>query len=119
MFQRFEMPKELKERPYEIIEAARDTGKIKRGANEVTKVVERGQAKFIVLALDATPEELLAHLPILCEEKNIPYAYVNSKQELGNATGLKVDTTAAAVIKPGKAGPQIDSLSKELTKLKK
>jgi large subunit ribosomal protein L7Ae len=81
IFVRFEMPKELQDKAYEIVEVARDTGKVKKGTNEVTKLVERGEAVFVVMAEDVQPPEILAHMPLLCEERNIPYAYVASKAE--------------------------------------
>jgi len=47
------------------------------------------------------PPEVVMHLPLLCEEKSIPYAFVPSKQELGNAAGLVVGTAAVAIIEEG------------------
>ncbi len=46
MFVRFEIPKEMVNQLYEVVEIARDSdnGKIAKGSNEVTKMVERGQA---------------------------------------------------------------------------
>ena len=72
IFVRYEMPKDLVNKTYEIIELARDSGKVRKGANEVTKLIERAQAKFVVMAEDVTPEEILAHITLLCEEKSIP-----------------------------------------------
>ena len=119
IFVRFEMPKDLTNKTYEIIEIARDSGKIRKGSNEVTKLIERGQAKFVVMAEDVQPEELLAHIPLLCEEKNIPFAYVPSRQELGNASGLDVSTAAVAVLEYGKSKLLIEGLMKKLTSGKK
>jgi len=119
MFVKFEMSKELINQTYEIVEMARDTGKVRKGANEVTKLVERGTAKFVVMGEDTTPPEILAHVPVLCEEKKIPYAYVPSKQELGSASGLKVPTAAVAVIKAGKGRVNLENLVKDLDGLKK
>ena len=119
IFVRFEMPKELQDKAYEIVEVARDTGKVKKGTNEVTKLVERGEAVFVVMAEDVQPPEILAHMPMLCEERNIPYAYVASKAELGNACGLEKPTASIAVTEAGKAKPLIDSLAEQVKKLKK
>jgi large subunit ribosomal protein L7Ae len=119
IFVRFEMPKELQDKTYEIVEVARDTGKVKKGTNEVTKLVERGEAVFVVMAEDVQPPEILAHMPLLCEERNIPYAYVASKAELGNACGLEKPTASIAITEAGKAKPLIDSLAEQLKKLKK
>lgn len=115
----FDMPKDLYEKTYEIIEVARDSGKIRKGTNEVTKLIERGQAKFVVLSEDIQPEEILAHIPVLCDEKNIPYSYVPSKQELGTAAGLDVPTASVAVIDPGKSRVLIENISKKLNNQKK
>ncbi len=113
------MPKELQDKAYEIVELARDTGKVKKGTNEVTKLIERGEAAFVVMAEDVQPPEILAHLPVLSEERNVPYAYVASKAELGNACGLEKPTAAIAVVDAGKAKPLIDSLAEQIKKLKK
>ncbi len=118
IFVKFQTPKEVQDLAYDLVEKARDTGKISKGANEATKQVERGQAKIVIMAEDVTPEEILAHMPILCDEKNIPYAYVPSKDELGNAAGLHVSTTAVAIIDPGKDKNILDTLAKKTTELK-
>jgi len=120
MYVRFEVPKDLVNQLYEVVELARDSenGKIAKGSNEVTKVVERGQAKFVVMAEDVVPEEVLAHMPVLCDEKQVAYGYVPSKQELGSAAGLKVPTSTVAIVQPGKAKARIDDLSAKLTQVK-
>lgn len=45
-----------------------------------TKALNRGLSEFIVMAADAEPLEILLHLPLLCEDKNVPYVFVRSKQ---------------------------------------
>ena len=119
MYVRFKTSKEIQDLAYELVENARDNGKIGKGTNEATKQVERGQAKLVVMAEDVTPEEILAHMPILCEEKNTPYTYVPSKEELGNAAGLGVGTAAVAIINPGKEKEGIENLVKKIETLKK
>lgn len=44
-----------------------------------TKTLNRGISEFIVMAADAEPLEILLHLPLLCEDKNVPYVFVPSK----------------------------------------
>jgi len=97
---------------YEAVEIAKNTGKIKKGINEVTKAIERGLAKLVVIAEDVNPKEIIMHLPPLCEEKKIPYVYVPSKAELGAAAGLRVAASAVAIVKEGDS----KDLIKELTK---
>jgi len=119
IYVRFQTPKEVQDLAYDLVEKARDNGKVSKGANEATKQVERGQAKLVVMAEDVTPEEVLAHMPILCEEKNIPYAYVPSKEELGGSAGLKVGTAAVAITNPGKEKSGIENIVKKIDTLKK
>lgn len=118
-FVKFEVPKDLAEKTYEVIELAKTSGKVRKGANEVTKIAERGQAKLVIIASDVQPEEILMHMPILCEEKNTPYTYVPSKQELGAAAGLEVPTAAVAIMDPGKAKAQLEEVVKAVEALKK
>lgn len=119
MYVRFEMPADMMDRAYEAVESARDTGEVSKGTNEVTKAVERGQAAFVVMAQDVQPEEVLAHIPLLCEEKGIPYAYVPSKLELGTAAGLEVGTASVAVVNPGKGKTLVEELAEQIAALQK
>ena len=48
----------------------------KKGANEATKTLNRGISEMIIMAADAEPIEILLHLPLLCEDKNVPYVFV-------------------------------------------
>src|SRR3989304_8333106 len=82
MYVRFEMPKELVDKTYQSVELAKESGKVRKGTNEVTKLVERGEAAFVIMAGEVQPEEILAHMPLLCEEKGVPYGDVPSKPEL-------------------------------------
>src|SRR3972149_4502806 len=119
IYVRFEVPKDLTDKTYQIVELAREGGKIRKGTNEVTKLVERGEAQFVIMAEDVQPEEILAHMPLLCEEKGVPYSYVPSKQELGVASGLGKATASVAVVDGGKATPMMDDLVNKLRGLRK
>ncbi len=119
IYVRFEMPKDMVDKTYEAVELARDSGKVRKGVNEVTKLVERGAVTIVVMAEDVQPPEILAHMPILCNEKNIPFAYVPSKQELGVASGLKVPTASVAIIDPGKGKPLLEDLISKIKGLNK
>ncbi|MBN2421948.1 50S ribosomal protein L7ae [Candidatus Woesearchaeota archaeon] len=91
------------EKTYEAIEVARTTGKIKKGANEVTKSIERGSAKLVIIAKDITPPEITMHIPLLCEEKGITCVEVPKMDELGASAGLSVPTSAVSIINEGEA----------------
>lgn len=100
----------MSEQLYEAVELARKTGKIKKGSNEVTKSIERGTAKLVVVAKDTQPPEIIMHLPLLCKEKEIKFAEVDSKEQLGAAAGLPVGTAAVAITKEGEARNILKSL---------
>ncbi len=59
------------------------------------------------------------HLPILCEEKGIPYVYVPSKKELGEAAGIQVSAASAAIVEPGKADKLVKEIIEAVEALKK
>lgn len=88
---------------YEIVEKAAKTGKIERGINEVTKALERGTAKIVIIAKDVNPKEITQHVPIIAKEKRIKCIEVDSKEKLGIASGISVSTSAVAIIKEGEA----------------
>src|SRR5712692_456659 len=94
---RFEVPQDLSNKAYEVLQVARDSGKIKKGTNETTKAIERGVAKFVVIAEDVEPPEVVAHLPLLCEEKKIPYIFVPNKNQLGSSSGIEVPAASVAI----------------------
>jgi len=115
---RFNVPPELAEKAYKALEVARETGKIKKGTNETTKAVERGYAKLVIIAEDVDPPEIVAHLPLLCEEKKVPYIYVPSKKRLGEAAGIEVQAASAAIIEPGEAQSLVNEIISEVEKLR-
>lgn len=97
---------------YEIIEKARKTGKIEKGANEVTKAVELGTAKLVAYAADVDPKEIVQHLPILSKEKGITCVEVDSKKKLGVSAGISVSCTAVAVIEAGDSEKDLAAFKK-------
>ena len=94
----------------EAVEIARQSGKIRKGSNETTKAIEKGEAKLVVYAADVTPKEIIMHLPLLCKEKNIKCIEISKKEDLGAAAGLPVATAAVAVVKEGDAKAAIEAL---------
>ena len=110
----YEAPKELVDKVYEAIEVAKATGKIRKGTNEATKVIEKGIAKFVVIAKDVNPPEITMHIPILSEEKGVPCVQVPSKEELGAAAGLSVPTGAIAIITEGEAKDLIKEIAAKI-----
>lgn len=102
-----------------LVQQAVNYKQLKKGANEATKTLNRGIAEFIVMAADAEPLEILLHLPLLCEDKNIPYVFVKSKQALGRACGVSRPVIAASVIvnEGSQLKPQIQQVQLAIEKL--
>jgi len=111
---KFETPKDVQTKALEAITVAADTGRIRKGANETTKGIESGNATLVVIAEDVDPEEVVMHLPMICNEKNVPFCYVPTKKELGTAAGLSVQCAAIAIEKPGNAAEIVKGIVEKL-----
>lgn len=109
-------PDEVKIKIAEALSIVKDGGKLKKGVNEVTKSIERKSAQLVIIAEDVQPEEVVMHLPILCEEKGIPYAFMTTKKDLGSAAGLNVPTSSISIDDAGKAKELVSDIIKRLPK---
>lgn len=116
---KFEIPKELANAAYEALQTANQTGTVRKGTNETTKAIERAHAKLVVIAEDVDPPEVVAHLPILCEERKIPYVFVPSKEKLGASVGIDVPAASACVNEVGDAAALVKEISNRIEQLKK
>ncbi|GAA5996365.1 RNA binding protein SNU13 [Rhodotorula paludigena] len=81
----------------DLVQQASHYKQLKKGANEATKTLNRGICEFIVMTADTEPIEILLHLPLLCEDKNVPYVFVPSKTALGRACGVSRPVIAASI----------------------
>jgi large subunit ribosomal protein L7Ae len=116
---KYEVPKEIIEAAYEALQIASKTGVVRKGTNEATKAVERAQAKLVVIAEDVDPPEVVAHLPLLCEERKIPYLFVPNKEKIGSAVGIDVPAASACIIKEGDAAGLIKEIIMRIEQVKR
>jgi large subunit ribosomal protein L7Ae len=100
---KYETPSDVQQKALQVVEAGLACGGLRKGTNEATKAIERGNAKLVLIAADVDPEEIVMHLPMLCGEKKVPYVFISEKLSLGKAAGLGVGTAAVAVAKADKA----------------
>jgi large subunit ribosomal protein L7Ae len=107
---KFSVSKDLSDKTLQLLEMAKNSGKIRKGTNETTKAIEKSIAQLVVIAEDVDPEEIVMHLPALCDEKKITYIFVPSKQDLGRAAGVDRPMAAAAIVEAGEG----KSLLKEI-----
>ncbi len=115
---KFETPEDLVSPILEALRVAATSGKVKKGTNEATKAIERGSSKLIVIAEDVEPPEVVAHLPILCEEQGAAFVFVPTKKELGNSLGIEITSAAAAILDAGDAQHIVDQIIATITKIK-
>ena len=115
---KYETPKDLVNAVYEAVRLAKQSGKVRKGTNETTKAIERGISKLVVIAEDVEPPEVVAHLPILCDERTSKYVFVPSKKDLGNALGIEVGSAAATIIDAGESQQILDQMTSTVDNIK-
>ena len=115
---KFDTPEDLVSPILEAVRVAATSGKVKKGTNEATKAIERGTSKLVVIAEDVEPPEVVAHLPILCEEQGAAYAFVPSKDDLGKSIGIGITSAAAAILDAGDAQHIVEQVVASIAKIK-
>jgi large subunit ribosomal protein L7Ae len=114
----FDVPADLEDDALAALEVARDTGQVKKGTNETTKAIERGNAKLVFVAEDVQPEEVVMHIPELADEKEVPYVFVGTQDDIGHAAGLEVGSAAAAIVDNGDAGDDVQDIADKVEELR-
>ncbi|ORY87696.1 50S ribosomal protein L30e-like protein [Protomyces lactucae-debilis] len=109
----------LSQQILDLVQQASHYKQLRKGANEATKTLNRGISEFIVMAADTEPIEILLHLPLLCEDKNVPYVFVPSKSALGRACGVSRSVISASVTtnEASELRGQITSIKNAIEKL--
>jgi large subunit ribosomal protein L7Ae len=117
-YAKFEVSKEIVDKALQVVQVAKDSGKIRKGTNESTKAIERGIAKLVVIAEDVEPPQVVAHLPILCDERKIPYLFVPSRLDLGRSAGIDVGCAAVSVVEAGEGSNTLKDLTAQAERLR-
>ncbi|ERN05835.1 hypothetical protein AMTR_s00006p00261410 [Amborella trichopoda] len=73
--------KKLCKRTLKLVRRASESKCLRRGVKEVVKSIRRGNKGLCVIAGNISPIDVITHVPILCEESDIPYIYVPTKEE--------------------------------------
>merc|ERR1712159_641703 len=95
----------LAKKLFKVIKKATKSKQVLRGVKEVVKAVRKGTKGLAVIAGNISPMDVISHLPILCEDKDVPYVYVRAKEELG-AAGLTKRPTSCMLIAPSVKGSE-------------
>lgn len=107
--------RKLSKKLFKLIGAAATGKSLKRGVREVVLSIRKGDNGIVVLAGDVFPIDVIAHVPLLSEESNIPYCYVGRKTELGSA-GLTNRPTSVVMISEKKSTGDVKDTLQELRK---
>eukprot|EP00527_Entomoneis_sp_CCMP2396_P003111 CAMPEP_0198136976 /NCGR_PEP_ID=MMETSP1443-20131203/529_1 /TAXON_ID=186043 /ORGANISM="Entomoneis sp., Strain CCMP2396" /LENGTH=159 /DNA_ID=CAMNT_0043798287 /DNA_START=48 /DNA_END=527 /DNA_ORIENTATION=- len=94
--------KKSTKKAHKLVKKAASAKHIRRGVKEVVKGLRKGETGLAILAGDIYPLDVISHLPVLLEEKDIPYIFVPSKQDLGAAASTKRPTSVVLIKKPKK-----------------
>jgi len=103
----------------DLVQQANNYKQLKKGANEATKTLNRGLSDLIIMAADTEPLEILLHLPLLCEDKNVPYVFVPSKIALGRACGVSRPVVSCSILsnESSQLAAQIQNLRNQIEQL--
>lgn len=113
-FIKFSMPEDLRVLQDETIKKLSKSGKIKIGINEVTKTIERGNAKLVIIAEDVSPAEIVMHVPVIAKEKKIPFSYAKTKEDLGKMVGISAKASCVAITDAGSMQKELSTLVDKL-----
>lgn len=89
--------RKLAKRAHKLVESAAKAKSLRRGIKEVVLALRKGDAGVCFIAGDVFPVEVIAHLPLLCEESNVPYCFLSRKSELGVSSLTKRPTSVVLV----------------------
>jgi H/ACA ribonucleoprotein complex subunit 2 len=89
--------KKSTKRVHKLVKKATGAKLVKRGVKEVVKALRKGEKGFCIIAGDISPIDVITHLPIMCEDRQIPYLYVPSKFDLGAAAATKRPTSCVLI----------------------
>lgn len=109
--------KKSTKRVHKLVKKATKAKVVRRGVKEVVKALRKGEKGFCIIAGDISPIDVISHLPIMCEDRQVPYLYVPSKQDLGAAAATKRPTSCVLIPQKKDFEDLYDKLVKEATKI--
>ncbi|KOS23139.1 H/ACA ribonucleoprotein complex subunit 2 [Escovopsis weberi] len=95
------------------IRKAAKNGTLKRGVKEVVKTLRKSAAGgpsstgfpgVVIIAGDISPMDVISHIPVLCEDHNVPFVFVSSRAELGAAAKTKRPTSVVMIMEKAEGG---------------
>lgn len=109
----------LTTRALKLVRKASKARYASRGVQEVHRAFRRKDKGIVILAGNISPIDVVAHIPIVCEELGIPYIFVPTKEELGAASATK-RPTSVVLVRPHPTNEEyMESYDKVLSAVKK
>ena len=108
----------LNKKLLKVVKKATKAKQVKRGVKEVVKGLRKGVKGFVVIAGDISPIDVIAHLPVLCEDANVPYVYVPSKEDLASAGSTKRPTSCVMIVEAGKDAEYKENYQEAVSQVK-
>ncbi|CAJ0930372.1 unnamed protein product, partial [Mesorhabditis belari] len=82
--------RKLAKKVYKLIKkSTAEKNFLKKGMADVAKAIRKDEKGIVVLAGNVTPIDIYSHIPGYCEDKEIPYVFLPSRESLGLATGYR------------------------------
>ncbi|KAG9255823.1 50S ribosomal protein L30e-like protein [Emericellopsis atlantica] len=98
---------------FKTIRKSAKANTLKRGVKEVVKTLRKSPAAgpgvtsfpgIVIIAGDISPADVISHLPVLCEDHNVPFIFVSSRAELGAAAKTKRPTSVVMIMEKREGG---------------
>ncbi|KAK9506347.1 hypothetical protein O3M35_008302 [Rhynocoris fuscipes] len=103
--------RKLTKKIYKLIKkASKNREYCKTGLKLVQSAIRKGATGLVILAGDVSPVDVMIHLPAVCEDKEIPYCYVPSKDDIGTAMGVTRGVITVLILD----NPEIQELYAEI-----
>eukprot|EP01116_Phalansterium_solitarium_P003920 TRINITY_DN14768_c0_g1_i1.p1 TRINITY_DN14768_c0_g1~~TRINITY_DN14768_c0_g1_i1.p1 ORF type:complete len:141 (+),score=33.96 TRINITY_DN14768_c0_g1_i1:198-620(+) len=109
--------KKLTKKLLKITKKASKEKAVKRGVKEVVKALRKGEKGLCIIAGDISPIDVISHVPVLCEDNNVPYIYVPAKEALGAASQTK-RPTSCVIVAPKAGSSLVESFDAALADVK-
>lgn len=99
----------LAKRLLKLARKAKRTKNTDIGIKTGLKLIEKkGVSGIMLLAGDTSPIDLISHVPLVCEEHDIPYCYVPCRFDLGASVVSSAPTTTVFITRDDSYGELYD-----------
>lgn len=99
---------------FSLLGQAAKAKQLRRGVKEIQKALRKKEQGVMVIAGDVEPLDVISHIPVLCEDFNVPYIFVRSKEELGAASNTKRPTSCILIKANAAYQKEFDEAKKQI-----